>query len=445
MAYLRTSDVAEGLSTLERALSLLGEDVPVRKTEQRWRILRNLVGMASRKVWRRGTTVPADVERAMIHRELAMMHRWIDLERAAYHQVAFARLAFRLGIDTYRTEAYLGIAFMSSLRPWPKTAARYYEKTSALARETGDVQGLARYEIVRGAVETSIGRDCRLAMAHFSQGVHLAESVGDDFLTTFACAMRGWAAMLSSHMVQAKEDFQRAADNATDLNIPWLREDAACGLSFAELFCGEIASAGQRARLVMASDMRIAMPLFEAMPTEILGVEAFFSGRYREAVASLDRARTLYTTHGLYRGWGTFAKLLHSEALLCWADEAGVDVIPDILRRLRENARVGRRMSRLWVFRGWGSFLMGVYRSRKGHEKAARRCFHRALAERGNDERPSFMDLGFRIRIALERLRLGDSKASIVPILDAAKEAITECGFLGMLPWLARMRGVYGV
>ncbi|HMY21968.1 MAG TPA: hypothetical protein PKA58_36840, partial [Polyangium sp.] len=205
------------------------------------------------------------------------------------------------------------------------------------------------------------------------------------------------------------------------------------------------ASAVARVRLVQASDMRLAMPIFEALPTEILGVEAFLAGRYREAVASLDRARTLYLTHGLYRGWGTFAKLIPSEVLVCWVDEAGADAIPDFLQRLRDNARTGRRMSRLRVFRGWGSFLTGLFLARRGRQKAARRLFDRALAERGNDEQPSFMDLGFRVRIGIERLRMGDPKESITRDLDEARVAITQSGFLGMLPWLERLRGVYGV
>lgn len=445
IAYLRTSDVAEGLSALEQALALLGDAVPPRKTSRRLRMLKNLSAVALRSIWGGGAIAPVDVERALIHHELAMIHRWIDIERAAYHHLAFTRLAFRLGIDTYRTTAYLGIAFISSIRPWPKMASMYYEKASNLALSTGDTSGLARYEIVRGGVETSIGRDPRVAMEHFGQGVRLAESVGDDFLTTFALAMRGWAAMLLSYPAQAHDDFQRAMDLATHSNIPWLHNDAACGLSLTELYRGEFAAAVARMHLVLASKMRLAMPVFEALPTEILGVEAFLTGRYREAIASLDRARTLYLTHGLYRGWGTFAKLVPSEVLVCWVDEAGPDVVPDLLQRLRDNARTARRMSRLWVFRGYGSFLAGLYRARRGHQKAARRLFDRALAERGNDEQPSFMDLGFRVRIAIERLRMGDSKESITRDLDEARLVMTQSGFLGMLPWLERLRGVHGI
>jgi serine/threonine protein kinase len=445
IALLRTSELTDGLSTLEQALALLDDEVPQKQTRRRVRILANLLGLVSSSVIGGAGQEAEDVERAIIHRELSVIHRWIDIERAVYHQVAFARLAFRLNIKTFRTEAYLGIAFMCSLRAWSRTATRYYRKTLALARETSDTSGLARYAIVLGGLKTSIGHDNRTAMAHFDEGLRLAKSIGDVFLTTFASSMRGWAATLLSYPEQAKNDFQRASDAATELDIPWLRDDAACGSSLIDLLQGNFESATSRVRSLLASDIRLALPLFEALPTEILGVEALLSGRYRDAVILLERARTHYLTHNLYRGWGTFAKLMHSEALVCWAEEVGARNVPDFLQRLRANTKMGQRMSRLWVFRGWGALLTGVEKARRGNEKAARRLFDRALAERGPVDHPSFMDHFFKIRIALERLHLGDSKDSITRILDQINANLEVDGFLGIRRSLERLRNLHQV
>lgn len=198
-------------------------------------------------------------------------------------------------------------------------------------------------------------------------------------------------------------------------------------------------------RGVSASDMRLALPLFDALPVEIRGAEAFLSGRFHEAVTCFERARAHYKTHNLYGAWGTLAKLLHGEALVCLADEAGLHAAPDFLDKLHANAAMGRRMSRLWVFRGWGSLLTGVYRARRGQARAARALFERALAERGSAGDLSFPDLWFKVRIAFERWRLGEPQERVAPMLDDAEAAFEAVGFAGMRSWLERRRGVYGV
>ncbi|WP_437797063.1 hypothetical protein [Sorangium sp. So ce693] len=135
--------------------------------------------------------------------------------------------------------------------------------------------------------------------------------------------MRGWAGLLLGRAGQAKEDFARADALAAELDVTWLREDAACGRSLVELLHRELETAVRAARGVLSSDTRLALPVFEALPNEILGAEAFLLGRFREAVSYFERARTHYAAHHLNRAWGTLAKLFHSEALLCLADEEG--------------------------------------------------------------------------------------------------------------------------
>lgn len=183
------------------------------------------------------------------------------------------------------------------------------------------------------------------------------------------------------------------------------------------LLYGEFESSALSMRSVSASDMRLALPLFEALPVEVRGAEAFLSGRFREAVTCFERARAHYKAHNLYSGWGTLAS----------------------------NARMGRRLSRLWLFRGWGSLLTGVYRARRGDANAARVLFDRALAERGSASNLSFSDLWFKVRIAFERWRLGDPREEVAPMLDGADAAFKAVGFAGMRSWLKRMREAHGV
>lgn len=443
IALLRTPAVAEGLAALEQALAVLGDSVPSRMWRWRLHMAWDALMAFSRHLLGRGPAHdPASAELAVLHRELALMHRWIDLDRAVFHQVAFVRLAGRLGVDAYRMEAYLGTAFMLSQRPMPRLAAFCYRKARALACKTDDRHGLARYEVILGGIETLIGRDERVASAHFAQGLHVAETLGDRFLINFALTMRGWAGMLLGHAQQAIEDFRRAGAIAAELDIPWLRDDTACGLAMIEVIYGE---PGSSVRTVLASNMRLALPVFEALPNEILGTEAFIGGRFREAIAYFERARAHYAAHHLNRAWGTMSKLAHGEALVCLADEEGPHAVPEFLDKLRSNARMARRLSRLWVFRGWGSLLSGVYRARCGDERAARALFASALAERGEARGTSLPDLWFKVRIAFERWRFGDPKAAVAPILDEVDTIYTTRGFAGMSAWLQRMRAVHRV
>jgi hypothetical protein len=198
-------------------------------------------------------------------------------------------------------------------------------------------------------------------------------------------------------------------------------------------------------RGILASDTGLALPVFEALPNEILGTEAFVSGRFRESIAYFERARAHYAAHHLYSAWGTLAKLMHGEALLCLADEEGDHAVPELLDKLRQDVHMGRHMSTLHVFRGCGSLLSGVYRARCGHERAARAHFARALAERGGASGTSYPDMWFKVRIAFERRRFGDPEASVAPMLDDADATFDALGLAGMRSWLQHMRAVHRV
>lgn len=59
----------------------------------------------------------------------------------------------RLGVDAYLIDAYAGTGFLQAMRAWSRLAARNHERARNLALSAGDVQRLARLELVRGATE----------------------------------------------------------------------------------------------------------------------------------------------------------------------------------------------------------------------------------------------------------------------------------------------------
>src|SRR5690606_24069740 len=139
----------------------------------------------------------------------------------------------------------------------------------------------------------------------------------------------------------------RADALAAELDVPWLRDDAACGRSLIEVFHGDAGSAAATARRLLASDIRLALPVFEAFANEMLGGEAFIAGRFRSALSFFERARAHYAAHRLERGWGIVTKMLYGEALLCLVDEQGPQAVPDLAAKLRPIVRWGRRQARL--------------------------------------------------------------------------------------------------
>ncbi len=446
MAMLRTADVAGGLATLEQGLVVLGHELPRRGLGLRWRIVRDVAMTLSRRALGRGPAGdPAGEELAMIHRELAMMHRWIDLRRSAAHLAAFVRLAHRLGVDAYLIDAYAGTGFLQAMRSWRGLAARNHDRARQLALGAGDVQRLARLELVCGATEVVVHGDEEAACAYFDRGVELAETVGDRFLESFALSMRGAGAALLGRWRQAAADFRRAADLATELGVPWLASDAACGRGAVDLLFGRFEEASRAMRRVLGSDERMVLPALEALALEVLAVEALLQGRFRDAVAHFDRARSVYTAHHLYRGWGVLTKLAHCEAALCLADEQGDGAVPDLLPRLRRGARYAhRRLRHLPLYRGHDLLLRGVHASRRGDLGAARRLFARLRAVRAG-ARHGLMDMWIEVRLAFERGRLGDPRDEAAAELDELARTYAAAGLHGICAWLSRMREVHSL
>lgn len=443
-ALMRTADVAEGLAMLDRALGAVGDAMPRRRLALLWRVVRDVALTAGRRVLGRAPAYDqAGEERALIHRELAFMYRWIDLERSLAHLTAFVRLAYRLGGDIYLVDAHAGAGYLCSLLGWPKLAARNQDKARQLALDAHDMHGLSRLEVVQGGTVAVLTGDEEATFAHCDRGVQVAEELGDRFLIDFALTMRGWCGVLMSRWQSAADDFRRAGALAVELDVPWLRDDAACGRSVVELLHGQLEPASQAARGVLSSDVRLALPALDALATEALGAAALMSGQFRDAIAFFERARARYLERRLYRGWGMLTKIWYCEALLCLADEQGQDAVPDLLAELRHNARRSRRRQRgLSLYHGHDALLLGAYESRRGNERAARRLFARsrsACADGGHQ----FIQMWIRARLAFEGWRLGDPRETVSADLDRIDEMYESMGLAGMRSWLSRMRRIH--
>ena len=447
LARLRTNQVAEGLQQLQQALTVLGDPLPRSRFGRSLRMVRDLALTLGRWLLRRRPAPrdPALEERALVHRELGVLSRWIDLERSAAHLVAFIRLAHRLGVAALRVEAYAGAALILSLRSWRSLAAWSDQRARGLAESSGDLRGLARVHVVRGGAATFIACDDETVLGHFREGLRLAERTGDRFLMIFALSMRGWATTIIGHTAQAFDDFDRADALAAELEVPWMREDAACGRSLLSFFHGDPRTVAHTARRLLASDLRVALPVFEAFANEMLGGDAFVNGRFRAAVNYFELARAHFRLHHLYRGWGLTCKLLYGEALLCLADEEGAHAVPDLLVQLRPLMGWSQRAARLSPFHGCDLLMRGVYAARRGRERRARAYFARARAQRAGRTHDTYIDLWLHARITIEGLHIGDPREQVSASLDDLDRRYESIGATGMRSWLTRIRSVLGV
>lgn len=439
-ALARTASIGEGLILLQQALMLLGDGLPRGHFRVYWRILCELIVIAVNFLFRHAPQPDEAMnERALLHRELGFLHRWINLERSFAHWMAYIRLAQRLGIPAYRVEMHAGTAFFCSLWPWPRLATWSHDQAQRLALTEGDLHGLAR--IACAVTAAHLGHDEDIVFAHCREGLRIAEHIGDRFLINFVLSRSGWCAGKLGHARQAIEDFDRAYALATELGIPWLRADAAYGRSWVELYHGQPNSAVATARQILGSEIHLDLPVFEGIAQELLGYEAFVNGRFYHAAGYFERAWSSYKTHRLHRGWGTLTQLLYGEALLCLVDTEGPQTVHDLVRTLRHLARRWRRLGRLPAFRGCDLLLRGIYQSRRGNERAARSLFSRVRSIReGSGQRVTYLDLWCRARMVLEGWHLGDSRAVVSAALDELDEQYRSFGASGMRAWLRHMR-----
>lgn len=398
MALLRTTDVAGGLTALEQGLTSLGGALPRSRPASLWRALCDETrDLTRRLLGRPPVRDPGGEEQAVLHRELAFMHRWIDLDRARAHRTAFARLAHRLGLAAH------------------PIAARML---------TGD--------------EAS---DCD----DLDRGVQRAESVGDRFLESVALCLRGNGLALQGCWQDAAGDLRRAAALATELGATWLAGEADRGRSELELFSGQFDESSRTARRLLDADERPALPAFQAFGDEIRAIEALLHGRFRDAVIYFDRAWGHYHAHRLQEGWGLVTELGRCEAVLCLVDEQGRDAVPDLVARLGRSARfLRRRASRTPIHRSYAALVAGLHAAHRGWRQIARRRFARAhaLSAASGSSPPTPW---IHARLVLEGCRLGDSRPAASAELDRLAHTLETAGLHGINAWLARVRLLHGL
>ncbi len=443
LALVRTERLDEGLNMMERSLTLLGDRVPRRRFRRFARIGGDILVTTARRLLRlRPRYAPGGEELALVHRELGLMYRWIDLERLAAHSTRFIRLAYRLGVKSYLIEAHAGLATLYSLMTRPNLASRYYDRAVELARESHDLQGLVLAQLGRGAALSVISTDPQNALTYCDQAVDIAQQLGDRVIRNFALIVRGTIYTYLGIPSAAQDDYRQALALADDLNIPWLQLSALSGLALIDVFCGKFPSSVAAANRILASNIRLSLPALEANANEVLGMEAVLSGHFRDAVRYFDYVRAHCRTHRLDNGWGVMSNICHIDARLCLADEQGADAVPDLLPVLRGGIRLFRRMSRVPGFRGCDSLVRGIYQARRGKAREARRLFAKAREMRARAVPISYVDMWCDARIAFECLRLGDAREDVAKKLDALDDAYQAIGVEGMRLWLKHMRRI---
>ncbi len=446
VALLRGGDLGSGLETLQRGLAVFRDRLPRGRFALGVRIAWDKLLELARRALRLRPRPRADLEeRALLHRELALMHRWIDVERSFAHLTAFTRLAHRLGLAAYLADAYAGASVLQAMLGWPSLAARSHERGRKLAIDSGDLYALSRLETVRGGIEALLAPRDGAAREHLDRGVELAERTGDRFLESFARSMRALGAAVLGQWRRAADDFASAERLAGELGVPWLEIDAACGRAALELLSGDLEKAEATARKVLGGDERLLLPAFELLATQILAVHGLCTGRYADAVRSFDHAAELAARHRLDGGWTLMSVLGHGEALLCLADSAGERAVPDLLPRLLRNARRAQRFLGFTPLRRrLSALLRGIHFARSGNELAAAALFSKV--------RESFpatshdpIDLWLRARLAVESARLAGSTRAARAELDELARRYEELGLGGLSRALVHMRRLYGI
>ncbi len=437
VAHLRTAAPADGMEALRGALRLLEGPAPRTRWGRSLRLGWDIVMMLGERLVGFGAR-PRDVERAIVHRELAVLHRWVDLHDGAAHLARFARLAWRLKPAHFRVDASTMASWFFVLQALPSIAARFQQRAQELATDADDLEGLARLAIIRGGCELMMHDDVS-SFALLEEGVALTQQTGDPMLVSFALTSQAWAHGVAGYVPDALRDFSDAQDQATESGALWLATDAMCGRMLSAAVCGDLAEAQVLAREVLGSDMRFTFPIFEELAIETLAGVAFVEGRYADASAGYEQAAGVLARHRLQEAWGWLLPMCRVEALCCLADTRGADAVPGLVQRLKNILPTFRRMDRLPLYVGCEEVARGVVAARQGDAKEARRRFSRAKKQRGGN-RDSYIDTWVRVRIALEELRLGADRAEMGRELDQVDAAYRERGLAGMQRWLRGLR-----
>ncbi len=440
LARMRLGDPARGVDDLEDALTLLGDARPTRLRGWLRLVGDTLIALAQPLWRRRGRPDPLLRERALCHRELAISYRWIEGERCAMHAVRMVRLAEALGDVALRVDGRAHLATGLAFLGLPGLAARLERTARSLAVTDRDLFGESWVEVLSGVIDTVARADEPRARAHFERAIELAEAVGDRFLLDFVRTSKGWCVALLSHLDEAVADFDMAGVGADEVGRESVKSDASAGRMLIDITCGRVEQARAIALAARRPEVARSMPALMALADEGLGSIALQAGRYREAIRHFEEARRQYRARHLDRMWGWLVEVQLIEALLLLVDAEGLCAVPDLVPRLRRLSRsTSSRLGALKLFAGVPALLQGVVAARRGRRRAALRAFARAERVRPGP-RTGYLDSWMRLRIALERHRLGAAGHDLDAALDAVEAIYRDLGAVGMLPMLDRIR-----
>ena len=439
-ALLLANETGEGLVAMQAALAVLGDRSPRTRVGRFWGIARDLLAATlGRAKHGRASADPAGIERALVHRELALLYRYVDFERAATHVMAYRRLAERLGDPALRVESLAWYAVALAFLGRSDASARVDAAARRLAESVHGRDTLVRLDILRSGC-LILRCEFDEAFAEMTKNAEQAEAFGDRFLLCFATSTQGWWYGLWGRFDLALDFFSRARRLAGEVNLQWLRVDAGCGQCIALAVSGRLDEAIEVSDEVIAIGRELGMPAVEAMAIEGRAIAKFLAGDYREAHSLEVQASEIYARHHLELGWGFSSQVFRYEALLLIEMIEGPDAVPELLDELRRADRIVRRgIDRIPLFHGYHDLLQGLIAARSGRPRRAMRLFNRALAKRDRLP-PNGWDAWIRIRIAVERRRLGVHPAKAKQEFEAALVVAEGWSGAGMIDWLRRIR-----
>ncbi len=370
-----------------------------------------------RRLMGRGPSPSPQLEAAALaHRELALLHRWIDLYGGARHVAAYLRCAERHGDASLRVDA---LAMYQVLLQWQGRARRsaaVAEEARALAATLTDPSAQAQLAVVQG-LSRVLHNDLEGAIARWSEAADHARRAGDRARHCLAISSRGWARVYRGEFDAALLEFEHA-QRIVGGELPWYFAEAAAGRAYAEVWSGKLEAAVARADEVRREAARMGLPALVAVAGEVRAWRHYLRGEMSIACDELASALALYRRHHLGRAWGYAAQFGYVDSLL-WELDAGRRDRRATVAAIAEVARhVARELSALPMFRGLSDVLWGITWARRGKRGKAERCFQRAEAARGGR---SLWDAWLTGRVAVERHRLGLSPERVALARDSLR------------------------
>lgn len=416
-ALVLAGEVRDGITELQISVRAGGGGQPSGPLARVARIVFDLSAARLRRTFGLRPRPSSQLEAAALaHRELTLLHRWIDLYGSARHVAAYLRLAERHGDASLRVDA---LAMYQVLLQWQgkgRRAARVDEEARALAATLTDPAAQAQLALVQG-LSRMLTNDLEGAIERWSEAVDHARRAGDRARQCLGLSSRGWAMVYRGEFEAAIPEFDHA-QRVGGAELPWYVAEAAAGRAYAEVWTGKLDAAVARAEEVRREAERMGLPALIAVAGEVRAWRHYLRGELALACAELAGARALYQRHHLGQAWGYAAQFGHADALL-WEVDAGRGDRREAIRVIIGIAHaVSRELGTLPMFRGLTDVLWGIVWARRGNARRAEQRFTRAEALRGHR---SLWDAWATGRMAVERHRLGISADRVALARDTLR------------------------